>query len=149
MTFPLVYLAGPMHGLSQEEAVGWRKQVTLALWKVDVHTLSPVRRYPHIKTFDSLREPTTMHETPKAITTGDRLDVQRSNVVLMNLLKAPRASIGSCVEVGWADIYRKPLVVVAEPNGNPHDHPMIRNIAAYWLPDLDDGIAAVKALLGV
>ena len=40
--------------------------------------------------------------------------MQRCDVVLMYLIGAKKVSIGTMIEAGWADAYRKPVVLVLE-----------------------------------
>jgi hypothetical protein len=56
-------------------------------------------------------------------------------------------SIGTIMELGWADAYRKPVVVAMEAEGNLHEHPMVREAIGYRLPTLDAALAVTKAIL--
>jgi hypothetical protein len=84
--------------------------------------------------------------TPQGITARDRWDCQRSNVVLMNLIGADKVSIGSMIEIGWADAARIPLVLAMEP-GNLHEHAMIKVIPGFILSTLTEAINVTLALL--
>lgn len=50
------------------------------------------------------------------------------------------------MEIAWADAWRKPVVLVME-NANIHDHAMIREVSGFIVPDLDEAIRAVTAIL--
>lgn len=65
----------------------------------------------------------------------------------MNLLGAKRVSIGTTVELGWADAWRKPLILVMEKSGNIHGHIFYQGIPTYRVDNLDSGIACAKYLL--
>ena len=80
------------------------------------------------------------------INTRDRMDVARCHMMLVNLVGAKKVSIGSVVEIGWADAYRKPVVLVMEKN-NVHSHPMILGNVGFVTEDLDTGIAIAIAVL--
>jgi len=63
-----------------------------------------------------------------------------------------RASIGTAVEFGWADIYRKPIImVIEEANGagqdNIHLHAMLTELAGYRVPTLEEAAHLVTHLL--
>lgn len=64
--------------------------------------------------------------TLQGINLRDHNDVQRSNGLLVNLTGADRVSIGTMIELGWADAYRKPVVIAME-EGNIHWHAMVRD----------------------
>lgn len=145
----IVYLAGPMHGLSRETAAAWRETVDLELSLFGIQCLTPVRDFDHLPSFDSHRTPVAWNDFPQALTARDRFDVKRSDLVLMNLIGATRVSVGTTGEAFWADAFGKPLIVCAEPQGNPHDHPIIRAIAATWLPSIEDGIKVVKSFFSL
>jgi len=50
------------------------------------------------------------------------------------------------IEVGMADILRKPLVLVME-EGNPHDHPMLREATGFRVPDLGTAVEVLDRIL--
>ena len=84
--------------------------------------------------------------TAKGITTRDRFDCQRADVVLMNLLGADRISVGTMIEAGWADAARRPVVLAMEDD-NVHRHVMLKEVAGYVTDDLDTAIDIVIAIL--
>lgn len=148
MVKPKMYLAGPIAGLTYEQAKdGWRKQVSEALPEVDC--LSPMRNNDNVPKREILNEfsyegsPLT---TNKGLTTRDRFDVMRSDVVFFNLTGVNRISKGTIIEIGWADAFRKPIVLCME-DGNVHDHAMIREMASYIVPNVEEGIKVVRGIL--
>lgn len=82
----------------------------------------------------------------KGITTRDRWDCTRADVLLVNLIGAERVSIGTMMELGWADAVRVPIVLAMEPE-NIHDHAMVREVAGFILPALPEAVHTVRALL--
>lgn len=144
---PLVYLAGPIAGHTHDTATAWRDDAAHRL-SPDIICLSPMRFKDYLR--GELKIVTTpyMHplSTDAAVVARDRFDVGRCNLVLANFLPAERASIGSCVEFGWADAFRKPVVAVVEP-GSVHDHPMLRQIAGWTVPTLEEAYEIVRAIL--
>lgn len=144
-----VYLAGPIAGTSYERCTSWREYVKTKL-PPDIVAVSPMRRKPYLKGRRRLgnRYPARWPlSTDDGITTRDRFDVTRADAILMNLLGAERVTIGTMVELGWADILRKPVVLVMEKSGNVHDHPMVRHIAGFVVPTLERGIETIIAIL--
>jgi nucleoside 2-deoxyribosyltransferase len=84
--------------------------------------------------------------TSKGITTRDRWDCTRCDVVLVNLLGTREISIGTVMEIAWADSARIPIVLVMEDK-NPHDHLILSQVAGFRVDNLEDGLDIVKALL--
>jgi nucleoside 2-deoxyribosyltransferase len=149
-----VYLAGPITGLTYDDGQEWRQKLKLVFGQVGIDAFSPLRQQQYLKKFGVLdaggmsssyfgAHPLT---NPAGITDRDRSDVMNRDAVLVNLLGAEKASIGSVLEIGWADAYRKPLVVVME-EGNVHDHAMIYGCAGFVTDDLDVAVDTVKAVL--
>jgi nucleoside 2-deoxyribosyltransferase len=64
----------------------------------------------------------------------------------MNLSGAEQISLGTAVELGWADAFGVPVVVVME-DGGVHDHPMVRDIPVAVVPTVKDGCRAILELL--
>lgn len=148
-----IYLAGPISGKSYGEATEWRKQAALYLMD-DIVPLSPMRgkEYlagnPDIKgDYDAGREP-GIFSTPAAIVARDRFDTMvRCDAVLFYLLGADKVSIGTMIEIGWADASRKPIILVIEKEGNIHDHAMVRQVAGFRTDDLREGCMVANGLL--
>jgi len=144
-----VYLAGPISGQSYSAATGWRVLAERALNKHSIASLSPMRGKAYLSHEQMLQD---HYEqvlcTVKGITTRDRFDVARCDVVLMYLVGANQVSVGTMIELGWADAYRKPVVAVLEGADNPHWHGMVREIAGFVVPTLEEALGIVVTLLG-
>ena len=149
---PLIYLSGPITGLTYDDGNTWRMEVEKALRiRGDVaRVLSPLRFKSYLPQDTPLMK-TSYEENPlstgKGITTRDRFDTLRCDVMLVNVLGATRVSIGTMIEMGWADSMSTPIVLVMEPQGNVHDHSMVREMAGYCVPTLEEGIHLLIALL--
>lgn len=146
-----VYLAGGMSNLGFEEADRWRQEAVRTLEPFGLQCLSPMRFKPYLKTEGKIDRNTHLRgsgawSTDAGLTDRDRRDCTTSACVLMNLMGAERASIGSMIEVGWADAHRVPLIVAMEAGGK-HDHPMVRRIASAVLPTIEEATQAVLELL--
>lgn len=146
----LVYLAGPILSKDYEGAVNWRKEVIGELAKHGIKGLSPMRAKEFLQRssgqLNSEHMATHPLTTDDGITARDRWDVERSGLVLFNLLGAERVSIGTMVEYGWADAFRKPKILTMEKAGNPHEHQMVRSLSDYRVESLKDSLEIVKGL---
>ena len=157
----MVYLAGPIKGLSYGACTDWRDYATKFLKSHGITALSPMRAKEHLKNEKVVAGQYRSHvlSSTRGIVTRDRWDVSRCDVMLANLLETKEeltenqvievpVSIGTMVEYGWADAYRKPVVSVMEREGNVHDHPMVQEITGFRVETLDEGLVTVCALLG-
>ena len=144
-----VYLAGPITGLSFAGANDWRTEVQRRL-KPPVVGLSPLRCKQYLSSVQSRLESLGYHghplSTPQGITARDRFDCQRADVVLFNFLGAERVSVGTCIEIGWADAARRPMVAVME-SGNLHDHAIVRAAVPFIVGSLDEAVDLIHAIL--
>lgn len=145
------YLAGPMSGLNYDEAIGWRNYAIEKL-KPNIKGLSPIRDYESLEssTFSDLAPEEVVNPllTARAIMVRDRNDVFRSDALLVNFLGAKKVSIGTVIELGWANRKHKPIVCIMEP-GNIHNHAMIHEVIDFHVSTLDEGISVIKSILAV
>lgn len=157
-----VYLAGPITGLSYGGCTDWRKYACEKLSTAGVVGVSPLRAKEYLRNEQAIGDSyeDIALSTARAITTRDRFDCMRADVLLVNLLGAERVSIGTVMEIAWADAVRVPVVLVMEPSaeentglvpskGNVHEHAMIRECVGFRVQTLDEGLNVVKAILGV
>jgi nucleoside 2-deoxyribosyltransferase len=68
-------------------------------------------------------------------------------VLLVNLLGALKVSIGTCMELGWADAARVPIIAVMEQSGNPHDHAMVNEVVGFRVEKVEHGLEIARAIL--
>lgn len=143
-----VYLAGPITGLSYGRCTDWREYAHKKLRRYKIPTLSPMRYKEHLKSQLKIAADADLKElTAKTVRDRDKLDVYRSDVVLMNLLGATCGSIGSMFEFAWAEDWGTPVIVVME-KGNLHNkHPFVISSASAVVETLDEGIEMVKHFL--
>jgi len=162
-----VYLAGPIAGLNHEQATyNWRKEVYEKLsgehWvssndssmhSVIVDCYSPMRGKKFLAEMmgDNKLGTHAYHQqpisTPNAIVGRDREDVRRADLIFMNLMGAKERSIGTIVEMGWADAFRVPVLLCMEKEGNIHEHLFMRQMATYVVDNITDGIFIAKHFL--
>ncbi len=145
---PTVYLSGPISGLRYEDGVEWRERICRAL-APEIACYSPLRAHGHLDGLGVLRGSYPDHPLTGAagLTTRDRFDCMRCDLLLVNLLGTVEVSVGTCIELGWADAWRKPVVLVMEADGNVHDHPLVRGVAGFHVPTLEEAMKIVRAVL--
>lgn len=149
---PKVYLAGPISGLGYGEATDWRKTAKQYLNRGGISAFSPMRGKDFLKKEVSLDANCEYGElspiaTPKGIMTRDRYDATTCDVLLVNLLGATRVSIGTVMEIAWADGKRIPIVCAIEATGNVHEHAMIDQAIGYRTATLKEAINIAIAIL--
>ena len=145
-----LYLAGPITGLTYGDSVGWREYVSDQLPDYIV-AVSPMRgkQYLEKEKVIGLSYEGIPLSCRKGITCRDRYSVMACDMLFVNLLGATKVSIGTCMEIAWADMLRKPIVLVMEQEGNVHQHPIIQECVGFHVHTLDDGIKIADAVLCV
>lgn len=151
----VVYLAGPIRHVSYVESMTWRTAAQDWLEARGYRVLSPMRGKSAAAIAEMREDGTILGHfgTPKGITTRDRFDLSRADVVLANMLGAVQVSLGTCVEFGWADVMRIPVVMVIDKPGtaeslNPHHHAMLYEIAGYVTYSLNEGLRVAAEVMG-
>jgi nucleoside 2-deoxyribosyltransferase len=146
-----IYLAGPIAGLTEEEATTWRNDVDLML-PDNIVGISPLRCEPlrpgMVYTDDGATD--KMWSDPRAINAKNWLDTESADLVLAYLPKEMndrRPSIGTIIEIGWSIGLKKPLIVVSDDE-QIMDHPLIECNAAWRFKTLDEAIEVIIGLFG-
>ena len=148
------YLAGPIAGLTFSQSENWRDYVKTQM-PPEIVCYSPLRGKDFLRQYGPIGmggrgsdtyEHITALSSARGILARDHFDCHRVDVIMCNLLGANSISIGTCMEIAFAFVYRVPLVLCMEPT-NIHDHPMIREATSFTCGNLDDGISLVKAIL--
>jgi hypothetical protein len=145
----LVYLSGPISGLTYGESTDWREYVTQC-FPPHIQGVSPMRAKRYLNDGSKLAAdvPFTFPlSTDRSINSRDRMDTLRSTVMLVNLLGAEKASIGTAMEIAWAYDHKIPVVIAMEPEGNVHDHPMVRDSLSVRVASLNEAIEATVAIV--
>lgn len=151
MSEQFVYLAGPISGLSFNQATDWRTLIknSVPSW---IKTLSPLRGKDYLSKENSIADayPKNFMSTAKAITTRDFNDVKRSGVVLVNFLgTTTKISIGTVMEIAWAKVFNIPVICVIDNSGlNVHEHAMINECVNFKVNNIDDAIDILVKVLG-
>ena len=151
---PSVYLAGPITGLTYDDGQDWREYAK-GLLAPDIDAYSPLRAKAHLSALgvldnagksDSKYLGLNALSEPQGITARDRFDCTGRSMVLVNFLGATQVSVGTCIELGWADGARRPVVIAMEED-NIHRHAMVNQIAGFIVPTLEDAVTVCKAVL--
>jgi nucleoside 2-deoxyribosyltransferase len=152
---PSVYLAGPITGLTYDDGQDWREFAKAQLDDAGINAFSPLRAKQHLRALgvlDNAGKPDSKYiglnalSEPSGITTRDRFDCMGRDLVLVNFLGATQVSIGTCIELGWADAARRPIVIAMEED-NIHRHAMANQVAGFIVPTLEDALTVCKAVL--
>ena len=143
----LLYCAGPISGVSYGESTDWREYVASRLPEY-IKAVSPMRGKKYLANEVSIKDSYEEHplSCQKGITCRDRMDVRRCDMVLVNLLEISKVSIGSVMEIAWADAWRKPIIVVMEKE-NIHSHSMLREVSGFIVSDLNEAVDLAIAVL--
>src|SRR3989338_7080372 len=144
----LVYPAGPIRNCSYATATDWRALVAQRLAPFDIRVISPLRCKPFLEGIERLSGQGSDHPlaTSKGIMVRDFYDVERCDLLLVNLIGATEVSIGTVLEIGAGHILRKPIVLAME-EGNVHEHRVLRAVSGFIVPSLEEAIEITKAVL--
>lgn len=145
---PRIYLAGPITGLTFDEVYGWREKVQRILLP-EIESDNPLSGKQSLAG-DALLTDGYTHDpliTDKAIFARDYFYIRRANLLFVNFLGAKHISQGTNYEIAWAYELRKPVLVVMEPQGNPHEHLFLREAAAFRTDNLPEACDMVRSIL--
>lgn len=144
---PTVYLAGPITGRTETQAKTWRQECVARLRDAGARVLDPLRSEP--------ADPGSTYETsyerrwgiPAHIRTKNRFDVAACDIVLAYLPEHPEhpgvVSLGTAIELGWAEQAGKTIFVVAEA-ATLRAHPLLPGVV---LSTLDEAVQMIAELV--
>lgn len=150
----LVYLAGPISGLTYDGAEEWRENCRQMLAPSGIKTLSPLRGKDYLRAIGEIDAIGAAYagmgelSSSRGVITRDRYDATRCDIILVNLFGASRISIGTMFEVAWADAKRIPIVCIMEKEGNVHDHMMLREQIGYQVETLEAACHIIRMIAG-
>ena len=151
---PTVYLAGPITGETIAGANDWRQVIAEDLADIGIRALNPLRGkdYLHALIGDGIYDRTYPDDHPMSAGHGiyrrDSWDVRRCDMLLVNFVGATQVSIGTVMEIAWAEAAGKYVLVAMEAD-NVHQYPMIIEAASLIVPTLKEALALVPVMLGV
>lgn len=142
-----IYLAGPITGLTFGACTDWRDYMTNKFPK-HIKGQSPMRGKEYLSKERTISDQYvgSVLSCQKGITTRDRWDTSRCDAIVVNLLGATRVTIGTMIEIGWADAFRKPIILIMEEEGNLHDHSMVRECAGFIVRSVDEAINVLTTM---
>lgn len=152
-----VYLSGPIDGLTYEEGLDWRTQAKERLARLNIMGICPQRGKDYLSQMGMMEfaeQEQTFNKnypmsTAPAVLARDRHDTLACDAILVNFQGARRVSIGTVMEIAWAHLHHKPVVVVIDKDDNLHGrHPMLRECFDIVVNDLEDGINIIEIMLG-
>ena len=149
-----VYLSGPITGLTYKQArFGWRKEVGDRLAEASIPVLSPMRHEGHLAELEAKKitnasiDPINhFFSQPKMIVAKDFLDIDMSEVMLVNFIGAKKVSQGTVAEMGYAYAKGKTIITVLDKD-NVHNSVFVREMSDAVLDNMDDALHIVQSLL--
>ncbi len=141
-----VYLAGPISGLRQADAIEWRRLAREELEKAGQYRcIDPMRGHDSRRAEEALRaDGHNWPYGPKAVFLRDRHDVARSQILLVNLLGATKVSLFTMMEMAWAYDQRSFVLTVMEPEGNVHEHLAVTEASSLVVSTMADAIKYLR-----
>jgi hypothetical protein len=146
----VVYLAGPMFGLTVAQARGWR-DVARKYLEPYFRCFNPMDVIKELSENDILKceySDLGVSYSSKGIVRGDLYEVMQSQIILANLTDATSASIGTIREISTAAVVGNKLIVLIIPKGNIHNHPSVVD-AGVVVETLEEAINYIFKLYGV
>jgi nucleoside 2-deoxyribosyltransferase len=141
----LIYLAGPMAGMTWCEAYAWRARVgnELSPWW---DTVSPLQGTTMIPEPGRPTEHVSLIHTATGLTTKDEYYIRKCDFILANFLGADRGSLGTAAEIGFGYALGKQIISVMAPEGDPNDHAFTRRWSHIFVPTLEEAIEYLKEI---
>lgn len=138
-----VYLAGPVAGLTYDEAMAWRREAAKKLADYGLEAVFPMENEKALKDAGPL--PAGGVEgvpgcSAAEIFESDMEALRQCDYLLCNLLGAKRPSLGSAWELGYAYNRADMVSYAVVAPGSIHDHVFITQGADYVFTDLDEAI---------
>lgn len=137
---PRVYLAGPIGPGGSEINGDWRPGARQYLEDKGLIVVEPLELDKYLGVYD------IEGDVAKILTDRDRRFATQSEYVLANLFGAVDRSIGTCIELAWADMSPLTTSVVVLPEENPHRHPIVESISDYIVPGLQKACEVIASL---
>ncbi|KPK54153.1 MAG: hypothetical protein AMS22_06220, partial [Thiotrichales bacterium SG8_50] len=90
----------------------------------------------------------TVLSCSRGIMTRDRFDCTRCDLLVVNFLGATKVSIGTVMEIAWADLKRIPIIVISEDD-NIHNHGMISEATGFRVESVETALTVAEAILNL
>lgn len=145
-----VYCVHPISGLSYQEVMEYYNSIEQFLNTIGYDVLCPMKGKDAMRTevaFRSHGYDNTPISTNHAIFGRDQWMIRQSDIVFANLSGAKNVSIGSCMELAWASMLGKHVIVVMEKE-NIHVHTFVLEAADIIFEDLESAKNYMSRLIG-
>lgn len=153
-----IYLAGPIAGLTYDEAQDWR--LTFSEWmrrysSGRIECYSPLRGKSELRSRDALNcygyDHVSPLATPKAIMARDFMDCSTADLVVANLAGQKVGaviSIGTVMEIAFAYAKRVPVLAIVPPESDSiSEHAMMQEAINFYAPDTEDAALMATHIL--
>ncbi len=152
MSKPLVYLFGPIAGLSYAEASqGVRRDLAEGL-EDSFETLSPMRDKEALRGLPSIQGtyPKELTCSAQAVVMRDLTDVRRADVLVGWKVAGRHFSLGSPFEMGYAAALGKPIILILDPEDELRGHPFIEAVPLLTVVEtVDDAVELTYSLFNL
>jgi nucleoside 2-deoxyribosyltransferase len=139
-----VYLAGPIGGLTYDDAQAWRTKISKLL---DEKSDGRIKGYSPLRGKEVLRNHGPLSTlgysaysplaTPQAILTRDYNDCRTADLIIADLT-GEKISIGTVMEIAFAYAHRVPTVAILNPRGGEiYEHVMLEEAISFRTYSLD------------
>lgn len=148
MSKPLIYLCGPITGLSYDNTTDWRQLAMDYLDQNGMIGLSPMRAKSYLKDVQHVSDSyeSILLSSQRGIYARDKFDCHRCDAVIVNFLGSNNVSIGSVMEIAWAAARNIPIILIMK-DGNIHEHCMIREACPFRVETLDEALDLTRVIL--
>jgi nucleoside 2-deoxyribosyltransferase len=148
-----VYLAGPISGLTYDNAQDWREHAAQELMTAGCEVYDPLRgKAVLVNQGGVISNGTKTSEYEDAMVSDaliyarDKHDVLNCDIMLVNLLGATEKSLGTICEVALAEDHNKIVILVMKKDGSEvHDHPFFRAMKMIWVETLEEALELIQA----
>lgn len=154
MIYPnkMIYLAGPITGLTHDEARhGWRTDFA-SLMPEHIFCNSPMRGKEMLKDWGVLTSgagyPDNAMTSPEGITSRDFNDVKTCDAMIACFLESGgRLSGGTFMEFGFAHALQKPMIGIGPADDPNLQHLMAQRVLGWRVDTLEEAANIVSLLL--
>ena len=145
-----IYLAGPIAGQTGDAVNSSIKEKSAVLFDFGYVIYHPMVGKEHLilkaEKFKSNGYEEFPVATAHAIFSRDKWMVSQADIILADLTHTgSRASIGTMMEIAWANLQGKQVIVIM-PDGNIHDHLFVREAATFVFKTLEEAYDYLKEL---
>lgn len=147
-----VYLAGPITGLTHDDArYGWRKEFQ-SLMPEHIFCNSPMRGKEMLKDWGVLTSgndyPDHAMTTPAGVTTRDFNDVRTADAMIACFTESGgKLSGGTFMEYGFAHALRIPIIGIGKDNDPNLQHLMALHVLGWRVDTLEEAAHIISLLL--